>query len=1058
MKKLNLLFAASLMLLGLGNVQAQNDNKPTGWMWGEDFENGLDFFTDSVPADSIINLEYYIGKTDGNGTWDVNTHKNGLLKVDTIIPLFHAIAPVNNPDQRIDAVSIERDATGKHSSTLKDLGGNGGEYYMQYVSGPSSYGFNQWGGAPGVTNDYEANVFVRGLKIQENHSYRVQYYMLMTSDVDSAQVDLRLMRGWYNSEKAFTTHGGQGAPEWTQIIKGSDLPAVPDGGQPQWYRYSYMTYYTNDSIANHAVHQNGYWWTDEWRGELWARRAQFDEETQKQFADNENLDSATNAKWGWIVQPDTYFLRFSFQGPHSTYQVDDITLLNSWIGGAEYNGDVLRVNFGYQTNLEDIANSDGVGQVEVPADAYDIIAYDPFFGDMSLKDEGLIIAAEFHNDGYLYIWIDDDFENYENVRFSLYNSVLPEEFKLKYTSETLFPRANDAEWIADGKIVPDFENETALPRPFSAVRRDLLPPSVVTTNPEPNSFGLGAGNKSIIVEFNKPVYAGKSGVAMVIPADENNPRQRDLTCVGYTDDTYKNVEFALPEGLDGNVNFKVFKALALNPDDPTRAADGAQEGKEFDFVLSFGTPDLSDTTTQAYKSYTLLATAYENALSVIEDCESDIEIYGGVAYEEFKATVAQYEPKAFLANNTAPSAFEAAAKTLDEGSDAMNARMTNVDNFATAIDNVGTYLGEKVDYAAYPEYESLNVAYLKACALDLTVLSNDELKAALDELNGEYTNAYKVFTTIDVTTTQIKSLAQLLKDLGFLLDPQGEIGSQVANNTEDNQKLAKVLKLMAKKEIYKKLANGESIDSIDATGFITNASLYFTGQLNKEIKEEYYQYAGRNRWALNSGAWTTVFPGWTIECTAGSVMCGEGFAPGDNREYGGYVEEGFATGGWVGADWTSGFYLQQEATDLPNGIFTLGLTYGGGEDNIANQYLTANGDTVAAGATQDLSDIALNGIKVEDGTMFIKANHVGVSAWARLDDFRLYMTGALEGFDYKAALEEVEKEINEAITFVDAEEIESGDATFYNINGVKSDAQKGLMIKVQNGKAIKVLY
>lgn len=171
-------------------------------------------------------------------------------------------------------------------------------------------------------------------------------------------------------------------------------------------------------------------------------------------------------------------------------------------------------------------------------------------------------------------------------------------------------------------------------------------------------------------------------------------------------------------------------------------------------------------------------------------------------------------------------------------------------------------------------------------------------------------------------------------------------------------------------------------------------------------------------------------------------------------EGGYYVEPGFAIDGAVWADWTSQFTLTQTATDLPNGVYTLVANFGGGEDNIANQYVTANGDTVAAGSAQDPNPVYLEGIKVTENKMDIKANHQGCNAWARLNEFSMSFTGAIEGFDYGTEAAKMDEKINEALTVVDAAEVDAADAKFYNFNGI--EAKEGLLIKVQNGKASKI--
>lgn len=1058
MKKLNLMLAASALLLG-SYANAQET------LWEQGFERGLEFFTDSVPADSIMGLQYYIGRDAGNGTWDVTTYKEDhYLELDTVIYLFHGIAPVNNPAQRIDAVTIEQ-FEGDDAEQIVKQGGTPGDFYMKYVAGPSSYGFNMWGGAPGVTNDYEANVFVRGLPVTDESSYRVSYFMKMGSPVDSCQVDLRLMRGWYNSEKAFTTSGNSGATEWTQVVK---IDTTLHIDQSAWQRYTYMTYYINDSVANKAVHQNGYWWVDEWKGTLWRNRDQFPEDTIKMFANNENLDSATNATWGWIVQPDTYFLRFSFQGPNSTYMVDDIHLVHSWIGAAEYCGNMIRVDFGYETNLKTIANSNGIGQIQLPENAYKVTGFDELVGQTFSFD---ITTAEYHNDGYLYLWADmeagDSFEYYNDVKVSFFNSLLPADLQLKYTSSTKYPKALDTEW-AKTKIVPDFEEEAVLPRSFSAVNVFYLPPSVKDSNPDEGSFNLDlAKTNKVIVNFSKEVYAkGTDGVVLYLQGSEFESAKL-MTTTGYTDDTYKNVEFAFPadvKSLKGDYTFTVRNAKALDvfalEEGIITTLEGATAAENFDIHVSFGPADKTAEGTSAKKNYDLLKAAYDAAMEQQAYGEIDETVYGGTAFNEFKAIVAANEPDAFFVSHTSPKEFAAAADALKAATETIKARFANVDAFVNIKSTIETLFASFAEnYSEEPTYKALQSVYNQYQGINVPNTSNEDLATIVAAMKDAYNKANNVIQTVEITTRQIKSLAQLNSELGVTLD--ANTATELANCKEDNQKLAKILKLNATKALYGKLANGP-IDTLDVTGFITNPTLYFTGVLGKEIKQEWYQYASCNRYVLNNGVeFTTVFPGWTIISSTGSVACGYGDTrePADaDPDHGGYVEEGFASEGHIGADWSSNFNLKQTATELPNGVFTLTVNFGGGESNKANQYLTANGDTVAADGGQYETLVALEGVKVTDQTMAIEMNHKGCNAWSRADNFGLKLTGALEGFDYAAAIADIEKQIAEATDGVQALEA-TDDVEYYNLNGVRLSApEKGVMIRVNNGVAEKVLY
>ena len=188
-----------------------------------------------------------------------------------------------------------------------------------------------------------------------------------------------------------------------------------------------MLFYQNDSVANTNMYNDGYWWSGTWK----------------------TVDPETGNEYDKIQQFDKYYLRLSFRYPGREYFIDDISLYKSTIGGAEYNNDILRVNFGYETNLAELAKKDPSGSIELPGDYFTLTAE---WGDEPYDLD--VLAAEYHSDGYLYIWLDNDsFDGLENVRVSFRNPDDPN-LQLKYTG-ALYPNSLNTEWVNNGKIIPD---------------------------------------------------------------------------------------------------------------------------------------------------------------------------------------------------------------------------------------------------------------------------------------------------------------------------------------------------------------------------------------------------------------------------------------------------------------------------------------------------------------------------------------------------------------------------------------------------------------------------
>ena len=199
----------------------------------------------------------------------------------------------------------------------------------------------------------------------------------------------------------------------------------------------------------------------------------------------------------------------------------------------------MRIDFGYKTNLADLANAAKAKTniptaevtVDVDKDKQAELGYEWRFEvwgqdkETDEWDEVLIRSAEYHDDGYMYLFTDyyDDplsgdlvpykFGDYKKVLVTFHNPVDLPELTLKYTGDgsnlsNAFPNALDTAWIKNGKIVPDFYNEIATPNPyvFSGVHSLADLPPVVQSYPyEEGSFGLKP-QSSFSFKFSREVW------------------------------------------------------------------------------------------------------------------------------------------------------------------------------------------------------------------------------------------------------------------------------------------------------------------------------------------------------------------------------------------------------------------------------------------------------------------------------------------------------------------------------------------------------------------------
>ena len=541
MKKRDL-FLAGALLLGM-SVQAQEQLFFYGFEADETSLLGPDSL--KIPVDSILELQYYDVTDGSNGAYTLDETWKLLEPVvlDTPLYMINGISPLTS---RGDIVSVV-EADEQHAIEFEGFGGKGGEYYLTYKADTV--------GATGNCNDYEANIFVRGLPIKDNTSYRLSYYVKADKAEGYLQTDV--MRGWYNSEKAFSLNGASG----------NEFVGTKETFQTErWERVTMMTYYQNDSVANQHMYAAGYWWTNSWK---------------------RNIDGTD---YSFIVQPDTYFARFSFRGPGVTYYVDDIALTESWIAGAEYNGQILRVDFGYDTNLAEIAKASPLKSVKLPYEYFDLVGY--YYeneGDEEWTEEVLpIYGAEYHEDGYLYIWLDDEvtFEGLDSVGMNFRNPGAETGLQLKYDG-TLYPMADDTVWANAGKVVPDFFSEPAFYNPeITATSQDMMPPLVESVEPEAGSFTLDSNTREIKVTFNKETYANLN----CTDAEEKGVMAKLSTSgvdefwipTAYDEENFvvtfsRQAIYTTP--LNGDYSFQVYQM---------RAVSFGEEGEDYNCVFSFG--------------------------------------------------------------------------------------------------------------------------------------------------------------------------------------------------------------------------------------------------------------------------------------------------------------------------------------------------------------------------------------------------------------------------------------------------------------------------------------
>ena len=548
-------FAGALLLSLPASSQLKFERHPEDakLIFHQDFEVAEGLTTEQAydnwaktPIDTIHELEYYAklgtgtpsGSTgdiyDGSSDWEIfMVRKDSTSSEWTETKPGDGIIMFNGVEQSSSATEqlyqVYKNDTYKivgdkgldeaRNDAFKQYGEDGGKYFFQYTTGDISaaraagqISSSHYSTDTRSTKKYRRDLYVRGLNIEDESSYRLTFY-IKTKKLNTFNPIFYadLMRGYHHQRANFSMG----------YKSGKDFSFTKDDFvDGQWEKITIMNYYINDHEADAYVFYKGeYSWYDDW---TWRPTDEELAAAGKTLAPGEVLN--------YIKQPDKFFVRMAFATDSVEYSLDNITLTKSWIGGCEYNGDKLRVNFGYDTNLKELVKAE-IAKTNLPA--VEIPNEGGKYFQVWCKKNGVwsympIRSAEYHTDGYMYMFtsylpIDPDdpesemaplqFGDYDSVFVSFHNPVEIPELTLKYTG-SLYPKALDTAWVNAGKIVPDFFNELAVPNPTTKIwanvsSLDGQPPIMQEPPYEDGSFGLDGKITELRFKFQKQVKTDK---------------------------------------------------------------------------------------------------------------------------------------------------------------------------------------------------------------------------------------------------------------------------------------------------------------------------------------------------------------------------------------------------------------------------------------------------------------------------------------------------------------------------------------------------------------------
>lgn len=472
-----------------------------------------------------------------------------------------------------------------------------------------------------------------------------------------------------------------------------------------------------------------------------------------------------------------------------------------------------------------------------------------------------------------------------------------------------------------------------------------------------------------------------------------------------------------------------------------------------------------------------LIKALEAAKSVLAVGQSN-ERYAGAALDALAATVAKYEAE--YESYTNPSAYTNAIAVLDAAAKVMgdhrglcdayyalpekaqqivddnaSKKFAGTELYAQLKDLAAKYVTKEVSTVTETDPETGEPVEKEVVTLIIkTIIDDAELQAAIAELQEPVNTSSKLFTEgeskmaetgIKVLVERLRLGAESLKKLGVPADD--ELIVAVNNALTDDDELAEAVKLRLKVEIFGQLKETgntlfeEKLDTntldtyvepVDLTVFVKNPNIY---RLQDNL--DFYK----------NGESTGNIPGWIVPDSLSS-------APGLSY---GWSDPGYYISDCQFQTWGASYAVEQTVVDLPVGVYNIVGSFGERTEEagaLDGSYFYAKtsstpegevGDTISApyiGQSFPVDNITIPNVVVSDGMLTIGAVG-GPASHTFFNQVKVQMVGAVEGFDYAAAYQEVA----EGIEGAEVAPAKVLGVELYDLNGHRlAKAQRGIVI------------
>lgn len=367
------------------------------------------------------------------------------------------------------------------------------------------YGLQVLNSAEGSANSWDRGFKLANLPVKEGVPYRVTFWV-RGPETGEGKLSSWMSVGMENFDKSFCTSGGTNYGK-DQITLNGD-----------WQRVSYLSVYHGKEAIKTVID-----------GQSWVGNAIF----PVAFG-GDSIETYKSHFGGYI--PETFFFIVNLNS-EGEYFLDDITIEeNVAVAGVTFNDECVKIDFGFPTNIADLAKANG-GPVVI----------DP--SQLSVTQGGKPFNIEFlelHSDGYLYGFFPDgnglDTETDEPVIVSFTPA---EDCPIKYTDAQRRPCEADE--------VLGFEGEEAfVDYDIDAFSVAWSAPELTSITPENNSFNLRASDlQEITATFNKEVTLDYF-TATLSWSDNFGDREREITDNATLSEDGQSIIISVPEDLEDN--------------------------------------------------------------------------------------------------------------------------------------------------------------------------------------------------------------------------------------------------------------------------------------------------------------------------------------------------------------------------------------------------------------------------------------------------------------------------------------------------------------------------